>query len=386
MVAYEGDLGLTGDSMSLDSVALSDTLNPSNNFFNSTISNLGTSVTTKTPNYKNQLGFDAKIVDASGIVPNGATGASFQVQTTSDQYFPGVVTTAIDLYAPQLVSTKTVTDLTQSGPIQPGDVIQYSMTVSNTGKDGAKNVVLTDPIPANTTYVPGTLSIASGANAGAKTDATGDDQAEYVAANKNVIFRLGSGANASSGGVLAIGASTTVQFEVRVNAGTPDQTVVTNQAMITATAATSGLPVSALSAAATFLVHPLADLSLTKVVNNPAPNVGDTLTYTLNLANLGPSSATGVQVTDLLPGGLTFVSATPSQGSYNSSTGLWTVGTVTTSSPQTLVLQARVVGSQPRRQTRRRSPTPTSPTPTAATTRRRSRRPHNRPTSSSPRP
>ena len=35
-----------------------------------------------------------------------------------------------------------------------------------------------------------------------------------------------------------------------------------------------------------------------------------------------------MQVTDLLPAGLTFVSANPSQGTYDSVTGVWTVGTV----------------------------------------------------------
>ncbi len=345
VVAYEGDLGFTGDSMSLDGHALSDAVNPSNNFFNSTISNLGTRVTAKTPNYIDQLGFDAKIVDATGFVPNGATGATFQLQTDNDQYFPGVVTTAINLYAPQIVSTKSATDLTNaSGPVQPGDLIQYSMTVSNTGQDGASNVVLADPIPANAQYVLGSLVVVSGANAGAKTDAAGDDQAEFNAGSNSVVFQLGTGANATTGGSLAIGASTTVEFEVRVNANTPDQTTVTNQATITAVGVTSGFPLTVLSSAASFLVHPLADLSLTKTVNNPAPNVGDTVTFTLTLADLGPSPATGVQVNDLLPSGLTFVSATPSQGTYNAPTGLWTAGTITTASPQTLVIQATVVG------------------------------------------
>ncbi len=344
VVAYEGDLGFTGDSMSLDGNALSDAVNPANNFFNSTISNLGTLVTTKTPNYKDQLGFDAKIVDATGFVP---TGATFQLQTNNDQYFPGVVTTAIDLYAPQIVATKTATDLTNSGPVQPGDVIQYSITVSNTGQDGAGNVVLTDPIPANTQYVAGTLRIVSGANAGAKTDAPGDDQAEFVPASNQVVFQLGTGANATSGGTLAIGATTTIQFSVQVNAGATDGTTINNQATITAIGVTSGFPLTALSSAASLLVHPLADLSLTKTVSNTTPNVGDTITYTLNLADNGPSTATGVQVTDLLPLGLTFLSATPSEGTYNAASGLWTVGIVTTATPQTLVISARVVSPNP---------------------------------------
>ena len=57
-----------------------------------------------------------------------------------------------------------------------------------------------------------------------------------------------------------------------------------------------------------------ADLALTKTVSDPTPNVGDTITFTVTLTNTGPDAATGVQVTDLLPAGLTFVSATPSQG------------------------------------------------------------------------
>ena len=57
--------------------------------------------------------------------------------------------------------------------------------------------------------------------------------------------------------------------------------------------------------------------------------MGDTITYTVTLSNNGPNTATGVQVTDLLPAGLSFVSATPSQGTYDPGTGLWTVGTVT---------------------------------------------------------
>src|SRR2546428_6286776 len=77
--------------------------------------------------------------------------------------------------------------------------------------------------------------------------------------------------------------------------------------------------------------------------NNPTPNVGDTVTFTITLNDNGPNSATNVRISDALPAGLTFVSATPSQGSYSNITGLWTVGTVTTAVPQTLQLLAKVV-------------------------------------------
>src|SRR5581483_10947344 len=76
--------------------------------------------------------------------------------------------------------------------------------------------------------------------------------------------------------------------------------------------------------------------------NNPTPNVGDTITFTLRLTNSGPNTATNVVVSDPLPAGLSFVSATP-VGAYDSNTGLWTVGTVTTTVPQTLLIRATVI-------------------------------------------
>ena len=70
-----------------------------------------------------------------------------------------------------------------------------------------------------------------------------------------------------------------------------------------------------------------ADLALTKTVSDAAPNVGDQITFTITLTNGGPTAtAAGVAVTDLLPAGLSFVSATPSQGTYDSpgrACGLW---------------------------------------------------------------
>src|SRR5262249_33976263 len=86
-------------------------------------------------------------------------------------------------------------------------------------------------------------------------------------------------------------------------------------------------------------------------VSDSTPNVGDTITFTITLTNSGPNPATNVQVTDLLPTGLAFVSANPSQGSYSSISGVWTVGAVTTATPQTLRIQAEVVTGSARTNT-----------------------------------
>jgi uncharacterized repeat protein (TIGR01451 family) len=76
-----------------------------------------------------------------------------------------------------------------------------------------------------------------------------------------------------------------------------------------------------------------ADLSLTKTVNNLTPNIGERVVFTITLNNIGTDAASSVQVIDLLPVGLTFVSAVQSQGTYTSGTGVWDVGTVSVASP-----------------------------------------------------
>jgi len=88
-----------------------------------------------------------------------------------------------------------------------------------------------------------------------------------------------------------------------------------------------------------------ADLSLTTTVDNPTPNIGDLVTFTVEVTNSGPSDAANVNVRDILPSGYTFnlAGTSASQGSYNNATGDWTVGTLAISAPvQTLSLAATV--------------------------------------------
>jgi|Deesub1362A_J573_1020465.scaffolds.fasta_scaffold02718_3 uncharacterized repeat protein (TIGR01451 family) len=86
----------------------------------------------------------------------------------------------------------------------------------------------------------------------------------------------------------------------------------------------------------------LADLSLTKSVTPPDPLVGETVVFTVEVRNEGPCEATGVEVTDLLPSGYSYVSHTTSQGSYNPATGVWAVGSLGVGATATLTLTAEV--------------------------------------------
>lgn len=87
-----------------------------------------------------------------------------------------------------------------------------------------------------------------------------------------------------------------------------------------------------------------ADLSLTKAVSNPAPANGTAITYTLTVSNsaASASAATGVQVTDVLPAGVAYVSHTATGTSYAPATGLWAVGTLTPGQSRTLTITATV--------------------------------------------
>jgi uncharacterized repeat protein (TIGR01451 family) len=73
--------------------------------------------------------------------------------------------------------------------------------------------------------------------------------------------------------------------------------------------------------------------------SNTAPTVGAEVTFTVTLTNAGPAPATGVGVGDWLPdGGLTFLSAKSSQGTYDPVTGLWRVSSLASGGTATLQL------------------------------------------------
>lgn len=83
------------------------------------------------------------------------------------------------------------------------------------------------------------------------------------------------------------------------------------------------------------------DLALAKTVNLPVVLLGDNAVFTLTVTNDGPSPATGVTVTDTLPAGLTFVSATPTQGSCSgSATVTCVLGTLAPAGTATVTIAA----------------------------------------------
>ncbi len=87
--------------------------------------------------------------------------------------------------------------------------------------------------------------------------------------------------------------------------------------------------------------EPKADLSLTKIADKTSIKRGDAVTYTLTVTNGGADNATGVVITDHLPTGITYVSAS-GDGTYDNATGLWTIGDVANGVSKSLVIKAIV--------------------------------------------
>ena len=71
------------------------------------------------------------------------------LSTTADRYLPGVIWFRTDIYAPEMVLKKTVTDL-NGGDVNPGDVLRYEISSTNTGQSSAYDSRIDDAIPAHT--------------------------------------------------------------------------------------------------------------------------------------------------------------------------------------------------------------------------------------------
>ena len=237
VMAYDGDRGWAasgpcsaayrGDSLKFKSaggyVALSDSNHPSNDMFNSTISNKGVLTPFRNPNYNNTLGFDANIFAPDNTnniyLTNNATSAVFRQITGGETYLTQVITTAIDDRGPDLRGSLGVVDL-NGGVTAPGDTLEYTMLIKNIGSDTATNVYVVDTLGRNANYVPGSLRIIAGANSGNLSDTTGDDQGEYLTASRSLRIRIGTGANSSSGGKATPLGNDTAVIKYRVTATT----------------------------------------------------------------------------------------------------------------------------------------------------------------------
>jgi uncharacterized repeat protein (TIGR01451 family) len=90
-----------------------------------------------------------------------------------------------------------------------------------------------------------------------------------------------------------------------------------------------------------FAEPPKIDLKLSKTVNPSQVIIGQSLSYTLTVTNEGVDTATAVQVKDVLPNRMVYVSDN-SGGKYDASTGIWSVGSISSGSAVSLYIQVKM--------------------------------------------
>ena len=96
MLTYEGDIGVAPDTARLNGVDVVDALHDRDNYWNARITEYGQHVTTKNPNYVNQLGMETSIVRADGSLPNNAQSALVHMEVSTDLVMPGAMTLVSD--------------------------------------------------------------------------------------------------------------------------------------------------------------------------------------------------------------------------------------------------------------------------------------------------
>lgn len=334
VVAWEGDRGSTGDALRLNGVQVSDAAHPASNYFNAAISDVGANIATRNPSDVNNFGVDVARVNANGILPNGSTATTLNLTTGGETYYPGLVTTQIDLFTPAFNSvSKTVVNLSGNDPAEVGDTLEYRLTVTNTGADAADNAVLRDALPANATFVPGSILVTvspGDVNNGPKTDAAGDDIGDYTTGDRTVRVRVGTGATATAGGTLLPDATVSARFRVTVDRPAAG-TTIRNTPALDYRARTIGRNYVFTGNTVSTTVQDVADVAVTKTSSPSSQTAGSTVTYTVTATNNGPNAATDVVTTDRLPTGVTFESANPPAG-----TTCGAVGQVVTCTTPTL--------------------------------------------------
>ncbi|MCX7555042.1 hypothetical protein OS175_14290, partial [Marinicella sp. S1101] len=239
-LVWEGDQNISGDQFIFEGSNVDfPPLNPQNNFWNSSITKNNARITSKTPDYVNQLGMDIDFVDVSTLTSNwgnGETEATVEFVTNGDSYYPHYLAFVTDLNVPDYSSSlnKTAVDV-NGGDIGRSDVISYNITFTNDGQDSSTNTVVTDPIPNNMTYVPGSLEIVSSdaGPTGPLSDTSGNDAGEYDGVNNQVVIRVGDGANGTNGGTIAPGEQVVVSFDAVIDANAPTGDII-NTVTITA--------------------------------------------------------------------------------------------------------------------------------------------------------
>ncbi len=260
-----------------------------------------------------EVGANGTIVFVKGAVASGETGADFTIVVNSGSIAAGtsisnsaVATTGTTDNnpanntgtAPTLIGGVNLSVSKSDGIVTttPGSTLTYTIDYANAGYQNATGVVLTETLPAGTTF-----------NAAAST--AGWTQ---VGSTNQYTLNIGTiaGTNAGEGG------TGTAVFVVGVVSSAPTGLDQIANSVSIAYDGSQGpdTDLSDNTSTDTDTLDAAPDLTITKT--NPLVSVprGYTLGYTLNYSNAGNQNATGVVLRETLPAGTTFNPGASSEG------------------------------------------------------------------------
>ncbi len=242
-------------------------------------------------------------IDSDVNTNSGRSGFIFLApRTTNDQFDGGIFLPPTDLGV-----TKTV----NSNDVRVGATVVFTMSVTNFGNYSTANVQLTDLLPAGLNYTGHSATV------GTYVPSSGVWSVGSLAVGAGGRLVITASVDLASGG-LSLTNTIAVTYQDR-----PDTNTANN------------------SASAVVNVRSL-DLAVGKSVSDALPDVNELITYRVTVTNLGPDTATNVVVNDLLPAGITFSNAAASAGSYNVTSGVWTIGAMTGGASASLTITAQV--------------------------------------------
>src|SRR5690242_11044016 len=253
-----------------------------------------------------------------GLCPGGSGVVSNTGDVTTTNAGSGDASASTCVAAPAIHIVKTA----DAAQVNAGSPIGFTLTVYNDGSGAAHGVTLSDTLPTNAGL---SWSIAS--------QGAGWNGSCAIAAGK-----LTCGPVTVPAGTTKAASTFTVHITSPTTGATggdcPTSGVVNNTGSVTTSNDGSD------QSSASICVQAMVDLSVTKS-GSPATQVLGTgnITWTMVVTNNGPSTATGVTITDPMPAGNTFVSATSSQGTCTGGAILnCTIGTMTAGQSVTITL------------------------------------------------
>jgi uncharacterized repeat protein (TIGR01451 family) len=251
---------------------------------------------------------------ADDYVLGNGTGAvnSGNAAGDADDHDPAMITVTALV---DLSLTKTVDNTTPF----VGDQVIYTLTLANAGPALATGIVVEDVLPTGLSYVSH--------NGGNYNSTTGAWTITSLASGGNITLQI------------------TATVEAVGNYNNCAQVLAQDQQDVDSTPGNAATQQEDDNDCAPITPQAVTDLSLEKTASVTMATAGDPVTFTLTLNNAGPSTATGITISEQIPSGFIFNGSTASGGSYDPANGVWTVNSLAAGETVTLNIEVTVAAN-----------------------------------------